>query len=125
MWETLGNIPNPLEGYGSEGVTAFVLFFVIRSIGRKLGIWQKMRIKIQIAFGKTGDNPGHNPGNPNSTGGLNKIPGHAQACRKHNDKLIEIEGEIKTMGEGLDEIKDLNRQDHQRMFDKLDRKVDK
>ena len=66
-----------------------------------------------------------NPSNPHSTGNLNKVPGYAKECKKHNDKLIELEGDIKTVGEGLDELKELNRDDHQRMLDKLDKKVDK
>ena len=53
MWEALGNIPNPLEGYGSEGFTALVEYLIIRKVGRKLGICQKMIVKIQIAFGNT------------------------------------------------------------------------
>lgn len=66
-----------------------------------------------------------NPGNPNSTENLNKVPGHAQECRDRAIKLNTFDGKLKTICNGLDELKRLNREDHRLIFEKLDKKVDK
>ena len=114
MFDQLG-----LQGMGTELGTAAWAFIIIKFIAYPL-IMRIPVVQRRVELRKAG-----NPGNPNSTGNLNKVPGYAKACKEHNDKLIKIEGKVTTICKGLEKLEGLNRDDHGKIFDKLDKKVDK
>jgi len=51
----------------------------------------------------------------------NDRPGKAQECLKHMKKLTKLETEISNMKDGVSELKKNNRQDHEKIFDKIDK----
>ena len=114
MFDQLG-----LQGMGTELGTAAWAFIIIKFIAYPL-IMRIPVVQKRVELRKAG-----NPGNPNSTGNLNKVPGYAKACKEHNDELIKIGGKVKNLCNSVNELKTLNRDDHGKIFDKLDKKVDK
>lgn len=114
MFDQLG-----LQGMGTELGTAAWAFIIIKFIIYPL-IMRIPAVQRKVELRKVG-----NPGNPNSTGNLNKVPGHAQACREHGTKLTQFEGKIKNLCTSVNELKTLNRDDHKQIFAELNKKVDK
>ena len=104
----------PLQGYGTElsSLLALVLIFdkIIFPLWRNWREHKKITLRTQKIVV---------PNNPNSK------PGTGKECIKHGKKLTELNIEIKNIKEDIVEIKENNREDHEKIFDKIDKIKDK
>jgi|GEM_PF-5176656 len=58
------------------------------------------------------------PDNP----GVQLIPGKEEKCIEHGKALTELETEMKNLDEDFKKLEKNNREDHNKIFDKLNRK---
>lgn len=49
-------------------------------------------------------------------------PGDAESCKKHSDRLTKVETKVEAWDQSFKEFRTENREDHKRIFDKLDEK---
>lgn len=107
-----------LKGFGSEGFVINILLYialvVLLIVLKVIPVSKKDRKRRKDQTVRL--NPGPQPGN-------------AVECKNHALKLekLETKYDLKTgqICKNLDEVKKLNREDHGKIFDKLDKKVDK
>ena len=57
------------------------------------------------------------PDNP----GVQLVPGKEEECTKHGNRLTELETEMKNLDEDFKKLEKNNREDHNKIFDKLNR----
>ncbi len=94
-----------MKGFGSEGsvlnllLSAFILWhvFIKPKMMKKQG---KDRRKVS---------------NPSVK------PGDSIVCKENRDKIIALETSVKDIKNDIVEIKDNNREDHEKIFDKIDK----
>lgn len=98
-----------IKGFGSELSLLLLVILIFDKIIIPLYInWKKDRRvtlrtqKIQV--------------NPDSV-----KPGNAETCIKHGKELAELATEITNIKDDIKEIKKNNREDHEKIFDKIDK----
>lgn len=93
-----------MKGFGSEGsvlnliLSAFILWHVF------------IKPKMMKKQGKDR----RKASNPNSK------PGNATACKENREAIVKLETSVKNVEEDIKEIKKNNREDHEKIFDKID-----
>jgi hypothetical protein len=98
-----------LEGFGSEGAVINLIFNLVIA-----GVIIYF-LKIRPARMKLEGKDRRKPNNPNDK------PGSAEVCKEHMKKLTELETRITNFDGWLEKIEKNNREDHQKMYDKIDR----
>lgn len=94
-----------MKGFGSEGsVINFILSFFI--------LWH-LFIKPKLMKKQGKDR--RKPINPNSK------PGNSVVCKENRDKIIALETSVENIEDDIKEIKENNREDHEKIFDKIDK----
>jgi len=100
-----------LQGFGSEGA---VLNFLINLVAIGL-ILYFFKIKPMLMAREGKDRRKREGNNPSPA------PGNAEICKRHIKGLAEVKTEIKNIKEQSKICDEKNREDHQLMFDKIDK----
>lgn len=98
-----------MKGFGSEGAVVNLLFNAFLAAFIAYHFYFKPR-KMR----KQG-NDRRKPGNPNSK------PGNADVCKKNKEKITRLDERVKNIEGDIKEIKENNREDHEKIFDKIDK----
>ena len=103
-----------IKGFGSELSLLLLMILIFDKIIIPLYInWKKDR-RLTLRTQKLQVNP---VGNRQGT----VKPGHSETCIKHGKKLTELATEINNIKDDITEIKKNNREDHDKIFDKIDK----
>lgn len=92
-----------MKGFGSEGAVVNIIFNIVLSAFIAWHYYFKpKKMKKQGVDRRKPDNPG-------------------KPCVEHGNKLTELNTEINNIKEDITEIKKNNREDHEKIFDKIDK----
>lgn len=107
-----------LKGFGSEGFIISIILYIALVI--LLIVLKVIPVSKKDRANRKNQTVRLNPG---------LQPGDGETCKEHGTALTKLETEFdlktKQICKSLDELKKTNRQDHGKIFDKLDGKVDK